>query len=297
MDAEDRKALAQITIVAVNYNSGEVIGSALAPLAEFMPIVVVDNASVDGSGKRIAADFPQARQIRNDRNAGYGRAINQGMALVETPFALHLNPDAILTPQAVLRLGRAATEAKAAIAAPFLFKPDGRLDLSVKGPGERGQTALKPVPAGDFCTWFVTGAVWLVDTRFWRHLGGFDENIFLYNEDYDLCRRVIAAGGTILVSPEAEGQHMVSRSTKPTTRIRWRKEWNIVWSHLYLERKFDGPAAAQAEAWRLVRKHGPKALFYLLAVRPKRLLRDLAVAHAALSFLAGRGPFGSAPHS
>jgi hypothetical protein len=95
-------------------------------------------------------------------------------------------------------------------------------------------------------------------------------------------------GYTILFCPEARGEHLVSQATAPSRRIRWRKEWNIVWSHLYLTKKCDG--SATAEAWRLLRKHGPKTLFYALVIQPKRFMRDLAVSHAALSFLMGGTP-------
>ena len=135
-----------------------------------------------------------------------------------------------------------------------------------------------------------TGAVWLSRTSVWRELGGFDENIFLYHEDLDFCRRASARGYAILVVPAARGGHLISQSTPPSVRIRWRKQWNIVWGHLYLERKFNGVAAARAEAWRLILKRVPRVIFYALVLRPKRFLRDLAMSHAAVSFLLGVRP-------
>lgn len=292
MKTQELKALDETTVVVVAYNSGAVIETGLNALAGARAIVVVDNASTDGSPERLAQRFPDATVVRNAENRGYGRAMNQAMALVETPFALHLNPDAVVTPAALAALHGAAEDngEKTAIAAPFLYSPKRGLELSLMGPKERNHGPAPCVPEGPFCTWFITGAVWLCRTDVWRALGGFDENIFLYNDDLEFCRRATAESYAVIVVPDARGEHLVSQATRPTVRIRWRKEWNIVWSHLYVEGKYDGRAAARRAAWRLIAKHGPKALFYALIVQPKRLMRDLAVTHAAVSFLLGRTP-------
>ncbi|MEK7246317.1 MAG: glycosyltransferase family 2 protein [Pseudomonadota bacterium] len=292
MDAAVQKALDETTVIVVAYNSAGVIEACLAPFCGARAVIVVDNASGDDSPARAAAACPGARIVRNAENVGYGRAMNQAMTLVETPYALHLNPDAVLSPETLARLHTAAEAngARAAIVAPVLYTPKGEPELHAIGPGGRNYGPITPTPEGDFCTWSATGAVWLCRTAAWRALGGFDENIFLYHEDLDFCRRARAEEFAILVVPEARGAHLISRSTPPSARIRWRKEWNIVWGHLYLERKFRGGAAAHAEAWRIIRKRVPKAVFYALVFRPKRFLRDLAISHAAVSFLLGIRP-------
>lgn len=281
------KALSETSVIVVCYNSSAVIASSLAPLKDARAVIVVDNASTDGSAEHIATGFPGATLIRNERNLGYGRAVNQAMALVETPFALHLNPDAVLPPDmlALLRDGLEACGDRTVIAAPLLESPRRGFELSVSGPGEWAQAPISPEPEGPFCTWFVTGAVWLVRTAAWRTLGGFDENIFLYHDDFEFCRRASDAGYRIVVVPGARGTHLISQGTAPTTRIRWRKEWNIIWGHLYVLRKYEGNESAKREAWRLIRKHGPKTLFYALVLQRKRFMRDLAVTHAAFSHL------------
>lgn len=292
MDVGVQRALDETTVIVVAYNSAAVIESCLAPFRLARAVVVVDNASADDSAARAARACPQARIVRNAENVGYGRAVNRAMALVETPFALHLNPDAVLSPETLARLHAAAEAAGpgAAVVAPVLYTPQGKPELRLMGPGEANHAPVDDVPEGDFCAWFATGAVWLVRAAAWRALGGFDENIFLYHEDLDFCRRVRARGDIIVVVPEARGMHLISRSTPPSARIRWRKEWNIVWGHLYLEQKFHGAATARAQAWRIVRKRIPKAVFYALVFRPKRFLRDLAIGHAAVSFLLGVRP-------
>ena len=121
-------------------------------------------------------------------------------------------------------------------------------------------------------------------------LNGFDENIFLYGEDNDLCCRMIENGYLIIFASNAQGTHLVSKATTSTFRIRWRKEWNIVWSHLYLVKKYENLEAAQFRAKRLLIKHAPKVLFYAILFQPKRFMRDLAIFHAALCFIMSAPP-------
>ena len=283
--------LMDISIVVVTYNSSSVIEACLAPLGDITQIIVVDNASSDDTIARVLHLRPDAKIITNDHNSGFGSAANQGFAQVQTPYALLINPDAVLLPDAVEQLMASAKASdNSGIVAPVLYSPKRGLELEMKGPGERTPSRMDTVPEGDFCTWFATGAAWLVNMAAWRHVGGFDETIFLYGEDLDVCRRMTAGGYSIMFVPGACGEHLVSQATQSTRAMRWRKEWNIVWSHLYLMAKHESKEAASAEAWQLVRKHGPKTLFYGLVAQPKRFWRDLAVSCAALSFLKGGVP-------
>ena len=278
-----------LSVVIVNYNSAAVIKSCLGPLANIGQIIVVDNASTDDSVEQVQQVCANAEIILNLKNFGYGTAVNQGISRVKTPYVLVINPDAVLNTDAVESLiSNAKAYKNTGIVAPLLYSPKRGLELELKGPGGLGHSRTKTVPDGNFCTWFATGAVWLCNVAAWRVVGGFDETIFLYGEDLDLCRRMTKKGYTILFCPEARGEHLVSQATDPSRHIRWRKEWNIAWGHLYLTEKYEG--SATAEAWRLFCKHGSKMLFYALVIQPKRFMRDLAVSHAALCFLMGTKP-------
>lgn len=283
--------LNDVTVVVVSYNSAAVIEACLAPLAGAKAVIVVDNASGDESRERVRHVRPDAEIILNAHNPGYGSAVNQGFARVRTPYALLINPDAVLSADAVAAMvATARASANTGLIAPLLYSPKRGLEMEWMGPAETRQSRAEHPPEGDLCTWFATGAVWLCDMAAWRDVGGFDENIFLYGEDFDLCWRYTDKGYAILVAAEAKGGHLVSQASPPSRRIRWRKEWNIVWSHLYLLGKHESRQAATGRAWELVRKHGPKTLFYALVFQPKRFFRDLAVTHAAVSFLLGRVP-------
>jgi len=283
--------LDQITAYIINYNSAHVIETCLKNLGDVASIIIVDNASTDDSLALAERINPNVKIIRNSDNQGYGVAANQALAEVKTPYALAVNPDAEIDAEAITKLVQGMIDyPNAIVTAPYLHNPDRGLVLTGMGPHERIQGPLPVVPEGPFTTWFITGAVWLCRMSAWRDVGGYDENIFLYCEDYDLCRRATSKGYTLVYIPESQGTHLVNQATIPTRRIRWRKEWNMTWSELYLAEKYEGPAKGRSEGFRKLRHHAPKALFYLLVLDQKRLLRDLPAALAAWRFLRGGKP-------
>src|ERR1700743_76077 len=87
--------MVEIGIIIVTYNSAEEIGACLDALSGLgADIVVVDNASVDGTVAEVQRR--NVRLIANLRNLGFAAAVNQGFAVLNTPYLLLLNPDAVL---------------------------------------------------------------------------------------------------------------------------------------------------------------------------------------------------------
>src|SRR5467141_2854497 len=122
-----------VSAVIVSYN---VKGLLLKCLDAFyahtdVPVeaVVVDNASTDGSAAAVAAEFPQAVVLAQQKNLGFGRANNVGLERCQGRFVLLLNPDVTVNPQAVGRMADLLiTRPDAAAVGPRLLFPDGRLD-------------------------------------------------------------------------------------------------------------------------------------------------------------------------
>lgn len=232
----------QVAAVIVNYNAGDALTAAVASLvadtAVDWDVVVVDNASVDGSADALERAFPFVRVIRSAVNVGFGRGVNQGMAATTAPLVLLLNPDS------VLRVGATATLAAAldampacAIVGPRILDLDGREQGSARGDpdmltGLFGRTSalrrllpssslsqrnvvtagMPPGQTSRDVDW-LSGACMLVRRSAFEAVGGFDERYFLYWEDADLCRRLRQAGHTIRYVPGAEAVHQVGRSS------------------------------------------------------------------------------------
>lgn len=277
-----------ITVVIVTYNSAQVLPQCLGALDWAETIVVVDNASSDASAAVAAQACPRAKVIRNSRNLGFGTACNQGADLAKGEFILFLNPDAVLERPAIEGLLAAQKQYDAAVVAPLLLDATGHPELRSRdlvGFDNHYSNDPKHVPAGPACMAFLTGAVLLWRRSDWIEIGGFDEKIFLFWEDFDLCLRTFNAAKQMILVPDVIAHHLGGRSTPPTQAVRWLKEWHMVWGDLYIRAKHGDPALARARAKAAIRKHGWLALQALLTIRRRRLNRNLAAVAGARAFL------------
>ncbi len=228
--------LKEITVLSVCYNSKDIIIDSLSPLMGAKQVIVVDNASMDGSADFIEKALPTATIIRNKINKGYGGGVNSGLFEVKTPYLLIINPDVKIALQDVERLYQSILKYEgAAFVSPQIETPRGGIENWVMGPGELLHSKAAFKPEGDFCSWFLSGTVNLYRTKALQNLGGFDNNIFLYQEDLELCLRISRAGHSIVCVPSVVAQHLNSQSAGvPSPKLHWRKDWNFVWGTLYV---------------------------------------------------------------
>lgn len=220
-----------VTAVVVNYNAAPHLEICLRSLiAEgIQSIVVVDNASADGSD-RVAARAG-VRWIQNGANLGYGRAANRGAAdpaAAGTDHLLVCNPDLEVRPGAITALAAwLAEDPSLAAVGPRIVNPDGSLYPSARtfpdlvdaiGHGLLGHV----VPRNPFTRryrlldWdheqrapvdWISGACLLIRREAWDGVGGFDPSYFMYLEDVDLCWRLREAGWKVGYEPAAEVVH------------------------------------------------------------------------------------------
>jgi len=282
-------ALEETTVIIVNYNTKDLIGNCIGPLLGAKEIIVVDNDSTDDSLAMIEERFPTVRIIKQDENTGNGAGLNAGIMEAKTPYILLIDPDAVLTPENLQLLYLGLQEfPDAALTAPRLFIPRHGQDLWVMGPSERVHSRIYDVPEGPFCSWFLAATVILCRTEVIQELGGFDDKIFLYLEDLDLCMRITRAGYSMVAIPDAIADHFNSYSTSRSWRLHWRKDWNFAWSQMYVTEKYQGHSIMLGEAWRILLRRGLKALFYALVLDRKRFIRDFSATHAVYAYLIGR---------
>jgi N-acetylglucosaminyl-diphospho-decaprenol L-rhamnosyltransferase len=205
-----------LDVVVVTYESTRHLPRCLAGLPAGADLVVVDNASADGSA--VLARALGARVVRNHRNLGFAAAANQGAGLGQGDLVLFLNPDAALDRASLERLV-AAVEGDAGVfaAGPRLRHPDGSEQRAwwpfpsalATWIEALGLHRLRPVRTGpDGSVPFVVGACLLVRRRHFEALGGFDERFWLYGEEADLCYRAARHGWTVRYLPEATAEHV-----------------------------------------------------------------------------------------
>jgi N-acetylglucosaminyl-diphospho-decaprenol L-rhamnosyltransferase len=257
----------RVTAVVVSYNTRDDLRRCLASLRAHagLPcaVVVVDNASADGSGDMVQAEFPEARLIRNRENVGFSRANNQALPEATAAYALILNSDAELTRGALPALA-AVLDARPRVAAvgPRTLSPDGTVQVSfgpaltpraewrqrrlVRGVKRRDPAALAEVAARASVEHepdWLSGSCLLARKEALDSVGGFDEGFFLYEEDVDLCVRLRRAGWSIVFTPAAAVVHHLGQSVRADP-ARARLEYHR--SHLRFYRKHNGPAPTAA---------------------------------------------------
>jgi hypothetical protein len=124
----------KVSAVIVSYNTRDLLRRAIRSVIEECEVVVVDNASTDGSAEMVASEFPGVVLIRNQHNAGFGAANNQGIEASSASLILLLNSDAEAKTGAVAELARVLDDLSVVAAGGKLLHPDGRLQESAAGP-------------------------------------------------------------------------------------------------------------------------------------------------------------------
>jgi N-acetylglucosaminyl-diphospho-decaprenol L-rhamnosyltransferase len=226
-------ALSRVSVVVVSYNTRDKLQRCLRCIEPEHEIIVVDNASGDGSADMVAQQFPTAKLIRNRNNRGFGSANNQGMDIATRELILFLNSDAYAEPGAIDRLAKEIDSRDVVGAGGQLLNPDGSRQLSSANSltlwaviceqlylekVARNSAFLNPYWNSDrigLKTTPVTqvmGACLMIRPR-----ERFDERFFLYCEDTELCYR-LRRHGKILYVPEAKFTHDLGSSSADT---RW----------------------------------------------------------------------------
>ena len=169
-------AEAPFTIVVATFYSEGVIGPCLTSIPDQYPVVVVDNGSTDGTVTEARTARPGPTIIELGRNLGFGSACNHGIAASPTPLVLLQNPDAQMPPETYEALVRAMEATPGA----------ALLGADRKGSGEASGRLVD--------TDYVSGSAMLIRRAAFEPGPVFDENIFLYAEDRELCERALKTG-------------------------------------------------------------------------------------------------------
>lgn len=234
-----------LAVVIVNYDTGPYLERCLASLATHRgdvatEVLVIDNASHDGSHTAAVSAHPEVRLIENPVNVYLSPAWNQGARETTAPHLLFLNPDAEIFSGTLADYVRVAREHPGAgIVGPMIRNPDGTVYASgrrfpsvvdaafhaVLSPFTRSNpfTRRYELDGWDRATertvdW-VSGACMLMPREAYDAVGGFDEAFPLYAEELDIATRLRDAGRSVLFTPEVEVLHAIGVSTGRSRRM------------------------------------------------------------------------------
>jgi GT2 family glycosyltransferase len=255
----------QVSIIIVSYETRELLAECLTSLARGVgdvpvEIVVVDNASTDGSADMVERDFPQVKLIRSSENAGFAAANNLAMVQASGDYLFFLNPDTLLTCNTLPKLVRFLDERpQAAVAGAGLTYPGGRYQafsfrfpslfrefwnvfpelkwlFKVRAVGKllvsvfhvtSSNWSESTQPRAVEC---VNGAAFFARASAVRDMNGFDSTFFLYHEEMDLCTRLRKSNWQVWTCPQAQVIHYDAQSSGYSTRTFARSpilEWRV----------------------------------------------------------------------
>ncbi len=235
----------RVTIVSVTYNSMDVMPNMLASVPKGCDVVVVDNASSDFKDMDALCKKHGVVLIKNTANLGFGIACNMGAKLAKTEFVFFLNPDTILHADCIDKLVEAGDKYPKASA----FNP--RIARDTGAPLFRYRSRLVPVseympkgwPDADKELTHLVGSAMFVRRSDYEAVGGFDENIFLYHEDDELSRRMLAQRGPVMFVRDAFVTHLAEQSSGTSAETFHFKRYHAARSRVYSARKHDRPGA------------------------------------------------------
>lgn len=238
--------LNQLTIIIVTYNSAHCIASLSKGIGSQPNIIIVDNASSDETLTQCATHLPQAICIASPKNLGFGAANNLALEQIQTPYALLLNPDCEITPDAIHALvEQASTFPDAAMLTPQIIGHHNKREINYGWVKHAWKS--KGEAEGLCCVGYATGAVMLLNMAITRPLGFFDERFFLYYEDDDICLKYFNAKHAIIFAPHITVFH-ASRGSVRTKNIMRQEFWrgyHHAQSKLLITEKYEGSSQAQ----------------------------------------------------
>jgi GT2 family glycosyltransferase len=255
-----------ISVIIVNYNVKEFLQNLLHSIEKASSniskeIIVIDNASDDGSVEIIKEKFPAVKLIENNINIGFGRANNQGLALAKGKYILFINPDCLVSEDTFDKMISFFEEhPECGLAGCKILNSDGSLQLACRrsfpGPWTSftkvtGLSNLFPksrIFASYNLTYLdenkscevdaVSGSFMMMRKEVYDKAGGFDERFFMYGEDLDLCYRVQKSGYKVYYVHTTQVIHYKGESTKRSNLDETKLFYDAM--HLFVKKHLSG---------------------------------------------------------
>ena len=237
-----------LTIVVVTYRTDEkILMDCLNSIDPQINILVVENSENNEFKEKLENKYPNLNVILSGKNLGYGAGNNFGLIRVKTKFALILNPDVTLEQNFIKELDK------------YL---DQQINFHIIGVNYRNDTQWKSSgffsefdkkiklkheeksndDSLDVVDWIV-GYTMLINLEKFESRKLFDENIFLYFEDFDLCRRIKSIEGKIYSSKDLLAKHLGKKGSTDqdyNLELEMLRNWHWMWSTFYYHKKYYG---------------------------------------------------------
>ena len=272
-EAKAKQPIPDLSVILVNYNGKDLLPNCLGSLFDVgaalqIECIVVDNGSQDNSVELLGQMFPQARLVVNRENRGFAAANNQGMALARSEYLLLLNTDTVFHQGLERMLQLLQDGDNIGAVGPVMmdannhprdswgyFPTLSRLLITMllldrlPWVSQRAHPFIVRPHHAEFqneiaishtVDW-ISGACFLTTRQVVDHIGPFDTNLFMYNEDVEWCYRMRQAGYAVWVTPDATITHLGAGGTE---RNHWKGSsatQNAYRGFLYFHHKYSSP--------------------------------------------------------
>ncbi|MCF7740408.1 MAG: glycosyltransferase [Candidatus Marinimicrobia bacterium] len=231
-----------VSVIIISYNVKEFLQQALLSLEKALQgieseIIIIDNASVDGSKRIVKSEFPDIKLIENEENVGFARACNQGLETAKGDYFLLLNPDTLLQEDTITTMIEFfENHPEAGAAGCKILNADGSLQKACRRSFPRPSVAIPKMLGlsrlfprnklfGKYNLTYkdpdeltevdaVSGSFLMLKREVYERIGGLDEDFFMYGEDLDFCYRINDAGWKIYYVPDTQIVHYKGESAK-----------------------------------------------------------------------------------
>ena len=249
----------QITIVITAYKSENKIIKCLGSIDQCYEVLVIENSSNKSIKNKIENKFSNVHCILAGKNLGYAKGNNLGLSMVKTPYALIINPDAILQKDTIKNFLETANKIK---------------NFAIIGPAHQDEQNLvnnfNKLTEVDS----VKGFAMFLKMEEFNNVGFFDENFFIYLEEIDLCKRIKLNNKKIFVDPSILINHQggSSHEEEYNFEMELSRNWHWMWSTFYFNKKYNGYFFALKLVIKKIISSTLKYIFYFLIFNKRKKL-------------------------
>ena len=270
----------QITVAIVTFKSEKVILNCLKSIKKVKNIIILDNSNDKILKKNVKKKFPKIQFLLSKKNLGYGAANNKIIRKSRTPFVFILSPDVILKKNCEENLLKSIKKLKNDFS---LLSPIS--NIKNYGFFKKDKKILKN---SLFKVDYVHGFAILINKIKIKKIGMFDENIFLYNEEIDLCKRLRFENHKIYIDRNAKVTHLAAKSSNIGFEYEKCRNWHWMWSQVYLTKKYSNNFLDYLKFTILLIKQLLKIIFYIILLNKKQIINKSMRFSGTLNSLLGK---------
>jgi len=269
----------QITIGIVTYKSEKVLFDCLKSIKKIRNIIIFDNSNDTELKKIIDKRYPKIRFIKSIKNLGYGAANNRIIKESNTKFVFILSPDVILKKNCEQNLLKSLLKLKNNFSVLSPFEKNKNHEYSKKK-FSNNKNLLEVNYANGFAL--------LINKYDFKKIGMFDENIFLYNEEIDLFKRLRISNLKIYIDRNSEVKHLGGKSSNIGNEFDKCRNWHWMWSQVYFQKKYKKKFLINIKFTLILLVLLWKIIFYFLIFKKKKAIDKVMRFSGTLNAILGR---------